>query len=249
MPTQLIILAAGQGTRLRPLTDDRPKCMVELRGKPLIEHQLDAANVVGITDVHAVLGYRHDQVQFPNLTKHINEAYATTNMVSSLFAAESAFTENMIVSYGDIVFQPSVLARLNESEYPVAVVVDDGWRRYWEARMENPLADAETMKLRSDGTILELGKNPSSIDDIQGQYIGLIKFSGGAVRQICDFYHSLDRTVEYDGKDFDNMYMTTFLQLIADRLMPIQAIKIENGWMEVDCPDDLNHTQYLDHGS
>ena len=71
MPPKLIILGAGQGTRLRPLTNDRPKCMVEFQGRSLIEHQLIAARSIGVTDIHVVLGYRHDQVQFPALKKHV----------------------------------------------------------------------------------------------------------------------------------------------------------------------------------
>ncbi len=246
MSVKLIVLAAGQGTRLRPLTDDRPKCMVELRGTPLVEHQLASARQAGVTSIHVVLGYRHDMVDFPNITKHVNEAFATTNMVSSLFVAESALEGDVIVSYGDIVYQPAVLEKLIASTAPIAVVVDQEWRAYWEARMDDPLSDAETMKLRPDGTIIELGKKAGSFNDVQGQYIGLIKFSSDAISSIREFYHGLDRNDVYDGKDFDNMYMTTFLQLIADKLMPIQAVEIANGWMEVDCPDDLKHTKFLD---
>ncbi|MBK1652709.1 sugar phosphate nucleotidyltransferase [Halorhodospira halochloris] len=58
-----IILAAGQGTRLRPLTDDRPKCMVELEGKPLLEHQLEVLRGAGIEDIHVVGGYRAEWLQ------------------------------------------------------------------------------------------------------------------------------------------------------------------------------------------
>lgn len=245
MAPRLIILAAGQGTRLRPLTDEVPKCMVELEGKSILEHQLIAARAAGVSDIHVVLGYRHEAVRFPGITKHINDDFATTNMVSSLFAAESSLDGDVIVSYGDIVYQPSVLSQLIESAGDVAVVVDNGWRSYWEARMEDPLEDAETMILRPDGTIKELGKKAKSFDEIEGQYIGLMKFSAKAIPEIRSFYHQLDRGALYEGKDVSNMYMTTFLQLIADRLMPIKAVETTNGWMEIDCPEDLKHTSFL----
>ena len=66
-----------------------------------------------------------------------------------------------------------------------------------------------------------------------------MKFSKAALVKLRQFYHGLDTGAIYDGKDFQNMYMTSFLQLIADRLMPLQAVFIENGWMEVDEPSDL----------
>ena len=242
---KLIVLAAGQGIRLRPLTDNIPKCMVPLEGKPLLEHQLETARAVGLKDLHVATGYREDVIAYPGVTKHQNPQYATTNMVATLFCAESIMDDDLIVSYGDIVYQPDVLRALMDSPAEVSVVVDLAWQRYWAARQEDPLIDAETMKLRADGTIAELGKKPESLEDIQGQYIGLMKFSRQALGQIRQFYHELDRSARYDGKDFPNMYMTSFLQLIADRLMPLQAVFIRNGWMEIDAPSDLEFTDFL----
>lgn len=245
MSLKLIILAAGQGTRLRPLTDSIPKCLVPLQGRPLLEYQISAAKQVGIGELHVVAGYREDVIQYPSIVKHINEDYSTTNMVSSLFAAENELNCDVIISYGDIVYQPSVLKKLMDSSTGVSVVVDNSWKAYWQARMPDPIADAETLRLREDGTIIELGRKPNSIEDIQGQYIGLIKFSAGAVSAIRSFYHDLDRSKEYEGRTIDQMYMTTFLQLIADDLMPIHAVTIDNGWMEIDCEDDLGFTDFL----
>lgn len=247
--TKLVILAAGEGTRLRPLTENIPKCMVPLKGKPLVLHQIETANAAGLTDIHVVGGYRHDAINFEGITKHINKAFASTNMVASLFCAESALNGDVIVGYGDIVYQPDVLQSLMKSTAPVAVVVDEKWRAYWSARMNNPLDDAETLKLGDDGKILELGKKASSYNEIEGQYIGLIKFSKDSWSQITPFYHSLDRTLLYEGRNIDEMYMTTFLQLIAENLMPIQAVMIQNGWMEVDKPSDLNFTRFLNRES
>ena len=243
--TKLVILAAGEGTRLRPLTDNIPKCMVPLEGKPLVERQIATAREVGLTDIHVIGGYRHDVINFENITKHVNEAYASTNMVSSLFCAETVLTDDVIVGYGDIVYQPDVLEAVIASTAPVSVVVDLAWREYWSARMSDPLSDAETLKLGADGNILELGKKAASYDEIEGQYIGLIKFSKESWEKITPFYRGLDQSKLYEGRDIDGMYMTTFLQLIADEVMPIKAVMIENGWMEVDELSDLEFTRFL----
>ena len=87
--------------------------------------------------------------------------------------------------------------------------------------------------------VVELGKKPRSYDDIEAQYIGLIKISGRVIGQVCDFYNSLDQNAIYDGKDYNNMYMTSFLQMIIDQLMPIKAVRIDGGWLEIDCVDDM----------
>ena len=94
---------------------------------------------------------------------------------------------------------------------PVALAVDREWRRYWAARMVNPLADAETMKITEENRIIELGKKPSNYDDIQGQYIGLIKIRADHVTQLPKTWRAMDKNSLYDEKDFENMYMTSFI--------------------------------------
>lgn len=236
-----IILSAGQGTRLRPLTDDRPKCLVEIAGKPLLDHQLDVLRGAGIDDLHVVAGYRADQVVRAGVARHVNARYETTNMVATLFAAEGEMTggTDLIISYGDIVFEPRVLEALLACRAPVCLTVDRAWRRYWAARMDDPLDDAETLKLADGDRVTELGKKPQSYDEIQGQYMGLIKVRADHVPRLPEVWRAMDRDADYDGKDYDNMYMTSFLQHLIDLGWDVRAAFVDNGWLEVDAPEDL----------
>ncbi len=244
---KVIILAAGQGTRLRPLTDNKPKCMVELLGKPLIQHQIETLRRNGIGDIHIATGYLEEKIDFEKTTKHFNPKFASTNMVYTLFCAEQAMhDDDLLISYGDIVFNDEVLQKVIKSDSDISVVVDQDWKKYWSARMENPLEDAETLKLNSEGTIKELGKKPASYDEIEGQYIGLIKIKQSMIPKFKEYYRSLDKDKIYDGKDYENMFMTSFLQMIADNLSPLTPVFIYNGWMEVDAPSDLDFYNFLD---
>ncbi|MCG5549559.1 NTP transferase domain-containing protein [Halorhodospira halochloris] len=236
-----IILAAGQGTRLRPLTDDRPKCMVELEGKPLLEQQLEVLRGAGIEDIHVVGGYRADWLQRPDITLHINERFDQTNMVATLFTAESIMAggEDLIIAYGDIVYEPRVFKALLACNAPVCLTVDRAWRRYWEARMDDPLSDAETLKLTDGNLVTDLGKEPSSYEEIQGQYMGLVKVRADHVSQLPAVWRAMDRDATYDGKDYDNMYMTSFLQHLIDSGWETRAAFVDNGWLEVDSREDL----------
>lgn len=237
-----IILAAGQGTRLRPYTNDRPKCMVPLQGRPLIEHQLGVLRGAGITDLHVMAGYLADRLNPPGVTKHINPAFATTNMVATLFCAVELLTgdEDILLAYGDIVYEPRVLEAMMATDAPIALGVDLEWRAYWQARMDDPLSDAETLKLTDGNRITELGKKPQSYDDIMGQYMGLIKIRADHVKAFVAAWEALDRSALYDGKDVDNMFMTSFLQHLIDAGWDARAAFTRNGWLEVDAPEDLN---------
>lgn len=240
---KVIILAAGEGTRLRPLTDDRPKCMVEFQGKPIINHILDTVARCDIDKTVIVGGYRFDKLKASLTDRPIifyeNFHYARTNMVATLFCAEEEMDDDLIISYADIVFSEAVLKALIDSEAGIGVVVDRQWRSLWETRMDNPLDDAETMKLDDHDRILELGQKASKYEDAEGQYIGLIKIRKDMLPRVRHLYGQLDRSCQYDGKDFDGMFMTSFLQLIIDRLSPIHAVLIDGGWLEIDTMDDL----------
>ncbi|MBI4616303.1 MAG: phosphocholine cytidylyltransferase family protein [Planctomycetes bacterium] len=234
-----IVLAAGQGARLRPLTDGMPKALVPFRGRPILEQILGALTAAGIRDVVVVTGYRGDEIAALGVPTRPNPDFAATNMVHSLFCAQDWMEDGALVVYGDIVFRSSIVRALLEDPAPLAVAVNRRWRELWELRMADPLTDAETLRMDGQGRIVEIGKKPRSLDEVEGQYAGLIRMSGDAARRVRNFYHGLDTRRLYDGKDFRNMYFTSFLQEIADRLMPIQAVPFDGGWVEIDSLSDL----------
>lgn len=237
-----IILAAGQGTRLRPLTNNKPKCMVEFNGTPIIDHILNVMGKCGISDVAVVNGYKKNILE-EYLSKTAcrffhNERFDQTNMVSTLFCAREFMDDDVIISYADIVYSKEVLDALIASKGEVNVVVDKSWKNLWDIRMDNPLDDVETLKIK-DGNIVELGKKAKDYSEIEAQYIGLIKISKSAMLKVIEFYGNLNKNDIYDGKDFDNMYMTTLIQLIINNLMDVTPVFINGGWIEVDSVEDL----------
>jgi len=240
---KMIILAAGEGSRLRPHTLDKPKCMTPFNGQPVINHILDAAKRAAITDIVIVDGYKKEALEKhlakENVSFVSNDDYASTNMVSTLFCAEKEMTGDIIISYSDIIYHSELLLKLKKSRAGISVLIDKNWLELWSMRMENPLADAETLKVDSHGNITEIGKKPRSLADINGQYIGLIKISSSALDKVKSFYHNLDQNALYDGKSFHKMYMTSLLQLIIERLAPVKAVPVAGGWLEIDSVDDL----------
>ena len=245
-----LILAAGFGSRLMPLTQENPKCMVEYRGKKLIDYEVGALRGAGMSEIAVVGGYLFEvlksyvesQLNIKNIYQNIK--YDKTNMVQTMFCAreflESCIKErqDLVISYADIVYSAEIVQKLMESQEPLSIVVDKDWRTLWEKRFANPLLDAETLKLEG-GKVIELGKKPSSYAEIEAQYIGLFKFSHSFLPQVLGFYDELDRGAIYDGKDFLNMYMTSFLQVLIDIFGGAQAVVINGGWCEIDFKSDL----------
>lgn len=234
-----IILTAGQGQRLRPLTDERPKGMIEVDGKTNIERQIELFQQAGIGDVSVIKGYKPNAVITPKWVKHFsNPEYDKTNMVYSLFQAASLFDGNseIIVSYGDIIYKYGILQELLLSDKEIAVVVDYDWKDFFSLRFENPYEDAESLVIDKDDKITSIGQVNPLPENIHAQYIGLMKFSKESAQTIKDiFFQSLKINNQLGwGRTAKKAYMTDLLQELIIRDYPVHAVGINGGWVEID---------------
>ena len=245
--TKAIILAAGTGSRLRPLTNDRPKCMVELLGKPIVMRQLNTLEEAGVSESILVGGYKAEQLEILGKPIVINPEYESSNMVYSLFCAEDQIDNesDWLFSYGDIVFEKSIVEKLLASSAPLSLAIDTEWKKYWQIRMDDPMSDVETLKWTDSRIITELGQVPKKESDIQGQYTGLIYLKKEYVDPWKNAYHQLDQSKLPDGKNKRNLYMTDFLQYLIDTGWEVQGVPIENGWLETDSVEDIENYRKL----
>jgi len=247
---RVVHLAAGQGTRLRPLTDDKPKPLVELGGMSLLERNVETLEAAGVSDHTVVTGYEGDQIRNLGFETIHNDVYDETEMIYSLFCAVDAFPDSgdgdLLISYGDIIYEQCVVEAMLDRDAPICVVVDTEWQTLWETRFEDPLSDAETLHIDEHDRILEIGGDPDSYDDIDAQYVGLLKVRNDYVDQFVAAYEELDE--QKDG--FVSIDTTAFLQRLVDGGLPLQAIPIEGGWLEVDTLSDLRKYRELhDNGN
>lgn len=236
-----IILAAGSGKRLRPHTRNKPKCMLHFGGKTLLDRQLGVYEQFGISNINITTGHCAESVQSnkTRLHKFFDPDHKISNMVYSLLtSADELFDGNsdIIISYGDIVFQPEALEKLVSSKEGLTLITDLGWRDYWALRTEDLKSDVETFRWDPKSKkVFELGRKPNNLEEIEGQYIGLLKISKKFAPQLLNLYKNLDISKE----NTRNMYMTDFLQYIIDSSFPVHAESITHGWLEFDSVDDL----------
>jgi choline kinase len=162
-------------------------------------------------------------------------------MVYSIFRA-SPFLEkegDLLISYGDILYEEANLNKIINSNAAINVVVDMDWLKYWKLRFSNPLSDAESLILDENYSIKQLGLKTENYDDIQGQYIGLIKIRQDKIKDLINFYKSLSSEFFSNSSDFNKMYLTEFIQLLINSGWDVKATCIRGGWLEVDSLKDL----------
>lgn len=239
--TRALILAAGQGKRLHPLTEKTPKCLVPFLGKSLLKHQIKTLQKVGIYNINIATGFCAEQIEALGYRTLFNSRFSETNMVETLFCALDFMEQkdDLVIAYGDIVYKTDNIKALLNSCDEISLMVDVNWKDLWAVRMENPLDDAETLVVDKNNSIIELGKKPVNYDRIHGQYTGLIKIRKDIIPHVIKFYQQLDRNKKYDGHNFSNMYMTNFLQLLIDFGYKVKAVMVRNGWLEIDTVEDI----------
>jgi choline kinase len=230
-----IILAAGRGSRMLSLTNDKPKCLNELNGKPLLEWQLEALKKGGVSDFAIVTGYKSEKFLNYDATKFHNKNWEKTNMVKSLECADKWLSRfECIISYSDIFYESTAIELLINSTASMAITYDPNWLELWKKRFNFPLMDAETFTIDESSFLTEIGNKPDINSIIMGQYMGLLKISPFVWKLMKSALKQIPK------QEHDILQMTHFLQkLIINDNFKINAIPYHGKWWEFDSENDF----------
>jgi choline kinase len=227
-----IILSAGQGRRLLPLTARVPKCTLAVRGKPMLAWQIDTLERGGVTDVTVVTGFGADAVEAllaercgaGRIRTLYNPFFATTDNLVSCWVARAEMAHDFLLLNGDTLFADSVLERLLAApERPVTLAVSCK-DRY----------DDDDMKVIRDGErLLRVGKRLPP-DEVDAESIGMMTFRGDGPRLFRDTIERALRTPEGLGQ----WYLSSIDALAQRGVVYTQTVPAQ-GWTEVDSLADL----------
>ena len=228
-----IILAAGRGSRMRHMTADKPKCMLKIFGKTLIEWQIFSMREGGLMDIGIVSGYKRETIKADyKFSEFYNPNWETTNMVSSLICANDWLSSfDCVVSYGDIFYSSTAIKTLINSNENISLIYDTNWKTIWAQRFSNPLDDAETFKLSENNFLTEIGKKTDSFEDISGQYMGLLKFTP-------EGWFAFKAAFKKHSHSISTTSLLNFM--IEDSATRIRAYSYGDIWGEIDSISDLN---------
>ncbi len=231
--TRAIILAAGRGSRMGALTAEQPKCFAVLHGKRLLDWQLAALRGAGVHELAIVRGYLRESFVEP-VQYFENPRWQQSNMVRTLLAADAWLSsDDCIVSYSDIVYTAATVASLATTAGDLAIAYDPNWLALWSQRFAEPLADAESFVLDSAGNLASIGERCQTTEEIQGQYMGLLKFTPKGWAQVKLELGKLD------DAGIDKLDMTGLLRRVLGAGVAIALAPVQGVWGEVDEPGDL----------
>jgi choline kinase len=224
---QAIILAAGQGRRLLPYTQDRPKCLLEVGGKTILEHQVAALHAQHIDRITVVTGYLSHKVQevLEARVRYIeNTHFRTTSSMYSLWLAREVATEGCIILNSDVLFHVGILQALLELPHPDALAVD----------VDAVLAEEETKVLITGGRVQALGK---SLPRGDGENVGMLKFSAKGSQAL---FAKIQELLAQDHRR--EMVPFAVNALVSDYV--VAALSVQGlPWLEIDFPEDYQRAR------
>ena len=239
--TRAIVLAASRGVELGPLTEDRPKCMVDIRGQPLLRRLVDTLHGGGVHDITVVCGYKKDMVNLPSIKAVSNDAFETTGEAATLACAADRLEGDCLVVYGDILFRQYILDHLLATNADIVLAVDAMWRD----RDSDPSSHVRDLVSCSapfkthyleDGpvTVKRIGPDLAA-DDIDGEWIGLARLSdtgAGAVKTALN-------AMENEG-ELASANMIQLIQRLVDAGQTVEVLYVTGHWLDVDNATDLS---------
>jgi choline kinase len=240
-----IIIGAGRGSRLGSNTDDIPKALVPVMGRPMLEWILEALGVAGFArnDVVFICGYRAEVVRsrYPEFTFVENRDWERNNILASLLCARAHLTGGFVSTYADIVYRGSAVNRLVLSPHDKVLVCDTDWRRRYIDRSLHPESDGEKMKAEGP-RVTELSRRIPS-DQASGEFIGVAKFAREGARELLEAFDAAHRQWSgkawREGRTFERAYLIDLFQDMIERGSAFHRVDTHGGYMEIDTGEDL----------
>jgi phosphoenolpyruvate phosphomutase len=254
-----IIAAAGFEKQLLPLIEDKPKCLLDIKGKTILERQVAALNECNIKDIALVRGYKKEAITLPNIRYYDNDRYEETGELVSLFCAENEMKGRCLLLYGDIMFETAVLEKLLKSPADISLVVDLAWYDQLQHGATAPHIKPDLVSLQDppgknvlsryispdeQNRIVKIGQHVPH-EQAHGEFIGLAMFSERGIDAFKQVYRDAQQTYQakgfHEAGSLTKATFTDMVQELIDKGHSVNCVPIFKGWMEVDSFEEYQH--------
>jgi L-glutamine-phosphate cytidylyltransferase len=245
---KVIIIAAGSGIRLGKLTEKKPKGLLEINGKSILERQIELFRKYGIDDIIIITG-PHKIFGIDNITYVEDVDYQQHDVLGSLMAAENFLEGKVLTCYSDILFDEEILKQILNSSGDIGIPIDLDWEKNYIDRIQHPKSEADNVILNQK-TILKIKKNISSCNanEVIGEFLGPVIFSEKGSKIFVEKYKRLKNTHcgnFHNAPSLKKAYLTDMIQELIDNNVQIEPILINGKWCEIDTNEDLQKAKLL----
>ena len=246
---KVIVIGAGRGRRLMPITEEEPKCFAPVRGRRILDWILAALAGGGFPprDVVYIGGYLMPVIQqaYPQFTYVENTEWERNNILASLFCAEPAMAEGFVCTYADILYRPEPVRHLMRSTADITLIVDTDFRRRYQRRSLHPESDAEKLRTRDNRVTAISRRIPAA--DASGEYIGVAKFTARGAALLREHYHRV--VAQYGDGPFQGApsvrmaYLIHLFQEMLEQGVEMYKVDTHGQYYEIDTTEDYEIAQ------
>ena len=245
-----IILAAGSGLRLGQHTKDIPKALLDLNGKSILERQISLLRQHGINEIFVVTGYQQEKHTLKDIEYIFNPRYAETEQLASMMVARTKISDDVLIIFGDIVFDEQILQQILVSNDDIGIAIDLDWEKSYNERPDNPksLADKVLIYQKKIQQISAKITSLSMKNQQIGEFLGVIKLSRRGSKIMVQKYQELERSHKgkfHDASSLEKAKLVDILQELIDSKIEIYPIPITGKWCEIDTPKDLERARKI----
>jgi len=238
-----IFIAAGQGSRLGSLTEDLPKPLVDINGKSIIERQIELLHKKNIDDIIIVTGYKKEKFEFKNVKYVFNPNFLVDEQAGSLMSARQKFSGDILIMFGDILFDENILQQVLDSKGDISIAIDKDWEKSYQERNDNPIDKADKVLLKNEKIIKISAKQiDSQQNEDTGELLGIMKLSQNGSKILIEHYERLEKNHTGNFHDAESFKKAKFVDILQELLslgIEINPVPINGNWCEIDTSDDL----------
>jgi len=244
-----IFIAAGKGSRLGTLTNDLPKPLVDVNGKSIIERQINLLYKKNINDIVIVTGYKKEKFTFKNIEYVFNPNFLTDEQAGSLMRAREKFSGDVLIMFGDILFDEQILEQVLNANGPISIAIDKNWKKSYLERNDNPIDKADKVLLKNNKIVQVSAKQiDADLNEDTGELLGIMKLSSEGSKILIEHYEKLENNhigKFHDAESFKKAKFVDILQELISTGIDINPIVISGNWCEIDTPDDLTRAKKI----
>ena len=242
--TPVIIPAAGEAPSLEKILNGKPKAMLEICGKTLINHQIQTLSNANLADITLIAGYGKEKLYAEGISIMENPDYHKGSLLNSIMVAKEKMTNGFIMLYSDILIEDQILKKLKECKEDIILVADNS-TQYHEPEEGNVLdyiiaknhykPKRREIRFISENTVAKIGSkiNPETATH---EFIGLARFSKTGAEQFLETYNDVVKRFTgpfQESEDISRLSFTDLIQEMIDRDFDIHYMEIHKGWLEI----------------
>ncbi len=238
-----IIIASGKGPNLGPNTEDRPPCMIEIHGRPLVQHQLKMLEEQGVDDVTVIGGYKYRSIDAQGARLVVDRDFESNTNLMSFFAAGPELVGDVVICQGNVVFAPQILENLLNTPTAGCLVIDRQWRAMHQKH--NAVGtdhDLELCEVAESGFVRHVGRRVTS-ERASGEFIGLLRLNAPLMTRLWSIYMAaLARGIEAPFGDSQNLREAHFSDLLNEAFRAgelFNVVAVDGGWRALNAVEDL----------